>query len=139
MRLAVEFAAPESLEDGRRCFTVTAGDFAGAELAGLVVRGGWDRVRTRPDGVFQLDIRMGLRPASGGLIEAMASGILDIGPDALERIRAGIEVPPTDYYFRTHWHFATDAPPFLWLNRLLAVGVGTRTTTGMSTELFALR
>jgi hypothetical protein len=28
---------------------------------------------------------------------------------------------------------------YLWLNRLLAVGIGRRTATGMVTEIFAIR
>jgi hypothetical protein len=34
--------------------------------------------------------------------------------------------------------FETGADRYRWLNRIVAAGVGTRTVTGMSTEIFAL-
>jgi hypothetical protein len=34
--------------------------------------------------------------------------------------------------------FETGTGKYLWLNRLIGAGVGTRTPTGMSTEVFAL-
>lgn len=73
LRIAVELAAPELLDDGRCLFTVTTGRFEGPDSAGEVLPGGTDRVQTRPGGVFALDIQMRLRPIQGGMIHAEAS------------------------------------------------------------------
>lgn len=142
LRIAVEFGPPEPLGEGppgpRRRFTVATGRFDGPGLAGKVLPGGTDCVRTRPDGVFALDIRMRFRLTQGGVIAAEASGILDMPAAMLARLRAGGDVPASDCYFRTLWRFEADGGAPAWLTRRLAIGVGARTADGMVTELFAL-
>jgi hypothetical protein len=66
-------------------------------------------------------------------------GIFDIAPQVRQRILEGEDVDPSEYYFRTTPVFETGSESYGWLNRLVAVGVGRRTATGMVTDVFAVR
>ncbi|WP_291866173.1 DUF3237 domain-containing protein [Bradyrhizobium sp.] len=142
MRLAAEFDEPQTIENGphgtRRILYMTGGSFDGAKLSGAVMPRGADWVTARPDGVFQLDIRLTLRADDGALIYVSSSGLFDIEPGKLGRLRRGEPMAASEYYFRTTLMFETGALRYGWPNRILAVGIGTRTPTGMSTEVFAL-
>ena len=142
MRLAAEFDEPQTIESGphgtRRILYMTGGSFAGAKLSGSVLPHGADWVTARPDGVFQLDIRLTLRTDDGALVYVSSNGLFDIEAGKLGRLRKGEPIPASEYYFRTTLLFETGAARYSWLNRILAVGIGTRTPTGMSTEVFAL-
>jgi hypothetical protein len=118
---------------------MTGGSFAGTKLSGVVLPRGADWVTARADGVFQLDIRLTLCADDGALIYVSSNGLFDIEAGKLARLRKGDPVPASEYYFRTMLLFETGAARHSWLNRVLAVGIGTRTPTGMSTEVFALR
>ena len=142
MRLAAEFDEPQTIENGphgtRRILYMTGGSFAGARLSGIILPRGADWVTARPDGVFQLDIRLTLRADDGALIYVNSNGLFDIEAGKLGRLRKGEPLAASEYYFRTTLLFETGAARYRWLNRILAVGIGTRTPTGMSTEVFAL-
>jgi hypothetical protein len=143
MQLSAELEAPLVLQDGplgtRRILYAQGGSFRGAGLRGEVLPGGGDWVLDRRDGVAALDIRFVLRTDDGCLIYMSCDGIFDMPPPMRERIRSGEEVAPSEYYFRTSTVFETGAHKYRRLNRLLAVGVGRRTATGMVTDLFEIR
>jgi hypothetical protein len=79
-----------------------------------------------------------LRADDGALIYVNSNGLFDIEAGKLGRLRKGEPLPASEYYFRTTLLFETGAARYRWLNRILAVGIGTRTPTGMSTEVFGL-
>lgn len=143
LRVSADLDAPRVLDDAprgtRRIMQFVGGEFSGPRLKGQVLPGGGDWVLQRRDGVAELDIRLTLRTDDGAMIYASCDGIFDITPEVRERIRKGEDVDPAEYYFRTAPRFETGAENYRWLNRLLAVGVGQRTATGMVTEIFAIR
>lgn len=143
MQLSAELDDPLVVAGGpagvRRILYAQRGEFSGARLRGDLLPGGGDWVLQRHDGIAELDIRFVLRTDDQQLIYVTCDGIFDISPEHRERIRAGGEVDPSDYYFRTAVLFETGAEKYRWLNRLLAVGVGKRTAAGMVTEVFAIR
>jgi hypothetical protein len=143
MQMSAELDDPLVVADGpagtRRILYARQGRFCGARLRGELLPGGGDWVLQRRDGIAELDIRFVLRTTDGQLIYVTCGGIFDISPEIRERIRAGSEVDSSEYYFRTAVRFETAAEDYRWLNRLLAVGVGRRTRTGMATEVFAIR
>lgn len=142
MRLSAVFGEPLLIDNGphgaRRILIMIGGSFVGQRLNGVVLPGGADWVTTRHDGAYQLDIRLTLRADDGGLIYVNSFGLFDIDPSKRDRIRGGESIPSWEYYFRTALQFETGASRYAWLNKTLAVGVGTRTPNGMSTEVFAL-
>ncbi len=89
-------------------FPVIGGSFEGERLRGRVLPGGADWATARPDGTFELDLRVTLETDDGALIHMTFTGIRD---DA-------------NQYFRTLPLFETAAPKYAFLNRLLAVGIG---------------
>ena len=89
-------------------FPVVGGSFEGDRLRGKVLAGGGDWVKARADGTLTLDLRVTLETDDGGLIHMTFTGVRD---DA-------------NNYFRTVPRFETAAPKYVFLNRLLAVGIG---------------
>lgn len=143
LRVSADLDAPRVLDEAPRgtrlIMHFAGGAFSGPRLKGQVLPGGGDWVLLRRDGVAELDIRLTLRTDDGAMIYARCDGIFHSTPEIRERIRNGEDVDPAEYYFRTAPRFETGVQNYLWLNRLLAVGMGRRTATGMVTEIFAIR
>lgn len=143
MQMSADLDEPLVVSDGpvgaRRIVYARRGTFSGARLRGDLLPGGGDWVLQRRDGIAELDIRFVLRTDDEQLVYVTCDGIFDISPENRERIRTGSEVDPSEYYFRTAVTFETGAEKYRWLNRLLAVGVGKRTTAGMVTEVFSIK
>ena len=124
---------------GRRIFYVKSGTFAGPRLKGDVLPGGGDWALERPDGVVQLDVRITLRTDDADLIYVTYRGVFDASQEVLRRLRSGEHVDPAEYYFRTTPVFETSAEQYRWLNRIVAVGVGKRTGTGVEYAIYAIK
>lgn len=123
----------------RRILYVTRGSFSATGFEGELLPGGGDWVLLRRDGVAELDIRFTLRTEDAQLIYVRSGGIFDVSPRVSERIRKGEDVDPSEYYFRTTPVFETGSEKYSRLNRVVAVGVGRRTTTGMVTDIFEVK
>jgi len=112
MRLRLTTSATEELGSTPHgtlsIFPVVGGSFDGERLRGKVLAGGGDWVTARPDGTFELDLRVTLETEDGALIHMTFTGVRN---DA-------------NHYFRTLPRFETAAPKYAFLNRLLAVGIG---------------
>ena len=143
MQVRAELEDPLTLPDAplgtRLILYAKGGSFSGPGLQGEVLPGGGDWVLDRRDGVAQLDIRFTLRSGDGQLIYMSCDGILDMPPQIRQRIRKGEDVDPSEYYFRTSPVFQTGSEKYSRLNRLVAVGVGRRTATGMVTDIFEIK
>jgi len=98
-----------------------------------VLRGGGDWLRTRPDGVSELDVRLTLRTDDGALIYVTYGGLSHRLP-----IRPVGEPPPDGRYIRTLPRFETTDARYAWLNRVLAVGVGRGTASGVAYSVFSI-
>jgi hypothetical protein len=142
MRISAELADPLVLSGvplGTRCVVCGKhGTFSGPDLQGEVLPGGGDWVLLRQDGVMELDIRFTLQTDDKELIYMTCLGIFDMSPGVSQRVRAGDDVDPSEYYFRTSPRFETGSAKYSRLNRLIAVGVGKRTASGMVTDIFAI-
>ncbi len=123
----------------RRIRLISGGRFTGPKLRGEVLPGGGDWLLLRPDGARTLDVRLTLRTEDGHLIYAISRGILDISPENYQRIAAGEEIDPAQYYFRTTPLFEAAAAELDWLNRVVAVSVGRLTKTTVVQTIYAVR
>jgi hypothetical protein len=120
----------------RRVGLVAGGKFEGPKLKGTVLPGGTDWILGRPDGSTTLDVRIILETDDGAAIAMTYRGMRH-GPAAvMERVNAGQFVDPSEYYFRTSVAFETAAPKYDWLNRIIAVGTGSRPPEGPIYEIF---
>jgi hypothetical protein len=143
MRLRADLEEPQAVGEtplgGRRILYVKRGSFASPRLRGEVLPGGGDWVLVRKDGVSQLDVRITLRCDDGSLIFVSYRGIADIPPDLRTRISKGEDISPDRYYFRISPVFETASKKLAWLNRLVAIGVGTRTASGVAYDIFTVK
>jgi len=120
----------------RRVGTIASGVFEGERLSGEVLDGGSDWQNVRADGSVTLDVRLVLRTADDGLIGMTYRGIRHGPPDVIARLEMGEIVDPTHYYFRIAPHFETAAPKFVWLNDIVAIGIGHRLADGPVYNVF---
>ena len=118
---------------------MTGGEFAGPRLGGEVLPGGGDWLFIRPDGTWELDVRITLRTHDGALIYVRFPGLNVVPPAVQERQRRGERVASTEYYFRVTPAFETAAEPYRWLNDLIVVGVGETLADGVRYRVYAIR
>jgi hypothetical protein len=122
----------------RRVRLISGGHFAGPKLQGEVLPGGGDWLLLRPDGARSLDVRLTLRTDDGHLIYAVSRGILTMTPEIYQRIGAGEEIDPAEYYFRTTPLFEAAAAELDWLNRVVAVSHGRMTAKTVVQTVYAV-
>ena len=122
----------------RRIGDLTGGSFTGDRLSGGLLPGGTDWQTLRSDGAVLLDARVVLRTDDEALIAMTYGGLRHGPPDVIARIGRGEETDPASYYFRITASFATSAPRYDWLNRIIAIGVGHRLAGGPIYNLFEI-
>jgi hypothetical protein len=120
----------------RRVGLVAGGTFEGTKLRGIVLPGGADWIINRPDGSTTLDVRLVLRTGDGATIGMTYRGMRHGPPVVMARLNAGEAVDPAEYYFRTSASFETAAAGYDWLNRIIAVGTGSRPPEGPIYDIF---
>ena len=112
----------------RRIINITGGVFSGPRLSGRVLPGGADWQIIRRDGIAELTAQYALQTNDGALIYITNWGLRHGPKDVMERLAAGDEVEPREYYFRATPTFETGAPGYAWLNGIIAVATGERRT-----------
>ena len=100
------------------------GTVKGPKVNGEVLPFGADWILLRPDGMFELDVRVTIRADDGELIYFYYRGVTNASPEIRERIQKGEDVDPSEYYFRTTPIFETGSEKYSWLNKIICVGVG---------------
>jgi hypothetical protein len=139
-----QLVAAEVLEIGavpagrRRIIRVDGGHFDGDRFSGEVLPGGGDWQLVAADGSAAIDARHTLRTHDGALVHMSASGVRHGPPSAIQKLAAGEEVDPAEYYFRMTCRFETGAPAYRWLNHILAVTAGARLPRGVRYDVFEL-
>ena len=121
----------------RRTGMITEGSFHG-ELNGKALPGGGDWLFRRHDGVIHLDVRAILETDHGETIYMTYTGRLKTNPEADARLARGEIVRADEIYFRTSCYFETAAENLLWLNDIVAFGIGHRRPTGPVYEVYQL-
>ena len=136
---------PPTLEMGatpagtRRVFIVAGGTFAGDRLRGEVLpEGGSDLLLVRTDGSSQQDVRLILRTDDGALILMTYRGVRHASAEVSARIARGEAVASSEYYLRTSPFFETSSPAYAWLNTIVSIGIGERTSDGVTYEVFEI-
>lgn len=122
----------------RRTGMIASGVFKGEVMSGKALPGGGDWLIQRPDGVIHLDVRAVLETDKGQTVYMTYTGRLKSSPEAEARRAAGETLGPDDIYFRTQVQFETAAEELLWLNDIVAFGIGHRTPKGPTYDIYAL-
>ena len=120
----------------RRVIDILGGTVEGSRLKGKVLAGGADWQIVRTDGVVHLTARYTIESDSGGLILVNSEGYRHGPPEVMERLARDETVDPALYYFRTFMRFETSDPKAAWLNRILAIGRGSRSSGAVRIEVF---
>ena len=138
MRLQVSGMQPigATPTGNRRIGLVAGGKFAGERLRGTVLPGGADWSIARPDGVTTLDVRLVLQTDDGAAIGMIYRGLRHGPAEIMQRLDRGEPVDPSEYYFRTAIIFETAAAKYDWLNRIFAIGTGSRPPEGPIYQIY---
>ena len=83
----------------RRIVPIVGGRITGA-FEGDILPGGADWQTVRADGSIEIDGRYSARNAAGELLYLNAVGVRSGDPEVLEALLRGVEVDPSEYYFR---------------------------------------
>lgn len=120
----------------RRIIDITGGTFQGPNVRGTLVPGGADWQLIREDGFTNIDARYTLQTEDGHLIYVSNIGIRHASPEVMARLNAGVEVDPSEVYFRAVPTFETAAPELEWLMRSIFVATGERYPNGVIIRFF---
>lgn len=113
----------------RKIVPVTGGRMEG-RINGRILPFGGDWALVRSDGVLELDVRLTVETDDGALIHVTYTGMRHGTAEDLAALARGEPVSPERLYFRIQPRFETAAPDWLWLNRLLCIGMGERLANG---------
>ncbi len=142
MEIKIEAGDPANVGDtprGQRAiYPVTGGSFEGPDLKGKVLDGA-DWLIVRPDGVYDLDVRLTLETDEGDIIYMNYVGYIAASPKIMEDLLAGEDVPADQYYIRTTPRFETSAEQYAWMNSSIFVGVGRMSEGSVSYRIYAIR
>ena len=143
LKARITLGAPQELGEAplgrRRIIPITGGEFSGARLSGRVLAGGADWQIVRRDGVAELEARYTLQTADGALIYVANRGLRHGPRQVLERLAAGEDVPPAEYYMRTTPRFETGDERYAWLNRVVCVASGARHAAAVTLEVYQVQ
>lgn len=141
-KLAIKVDAPVVLArtnlGERRMVAILSGRCEGPKLNADVLPGGTDYQVIRPDGVAVLEARYALRTDDGADIFVTNVAYRHAAPGVLERMMAGEDVPPEQYYFRTSPRFETADPRYAWLERTIFVAEARRTKDAVEVDVYAV-
>ena len=121
----VQVGAPVAVGGGRM-IPIIGGTFEGAQMRGVVLAGGADWQRIRPDGVVELEARYVIETDSGVRIGVTNRGYRHGPKEVLERLARGEAVAPSEYYFRALPTFDVESGPLDWMTRTLFICTGER-------------
>ena len=125
----------------RIIFDVESGFFEGEKLKGTLKPSGGDWLMMHPDGSYTLDVRVCLETDDGALIYMSYKGRWII-PDHLKQkvlsAETCEEVDKDAYYQRNHVMFEVSDERYAWLNNMIAVSQGYRTSVGISYNVMAV-
>lgn len=129
----------------RRVSYIGGGRIEGPLVRGEVLPGGgdWSEGGAAADGSAYtiIDVRSVWKTHDGALIYVTYSGRLTIPKAVLADFRDPAKIdamPPSDYYFRIQPVFETADPRYDWLNGVVAVGYGHRTSGGVIYKVFVI-
>ncbi len=122
----------------RRVIPIAGGRVSGPRFNGRILPGGADWLTISHDGVSLMDARYVLEADDGAIIEIIDQGCRH-GPEAvIQSLLAGEPVAPEAYYMRSAIRLETGAPAYAYVNRMVFVGTGAKTTTGVQVDIYSV-
>ena len=141
--LEVEVGTVRTLGMGRlgqrRIIPIIGGLVSGPRLNGKILPGGADWMTVSHDGVAQMDARYSFETDDGAIIEMIDQGFRHGPEDVMRRMVAGEPVSPGDYYMRSSIRLETGHPDYAFINRMVFVGTGAKTATGVQVNIYSVQ
>jgi hypothetical protein len=107
------------------------GRVEGPHIRGTLLGNAADWQLNRPDGVTVADAIYALRTDDDVVIQIRNRGLRHGPPEVMQRLMAGADVDPSEYYFRTVPEFTAPAGRYDWLNRSIFICAGARYPSGI--------
>jgi hypothetical protein len=123
----------------RRIIPITGGRVSGPRLNGRILPGGADWMTVSHDGVAQMDARYSFETDDGAIIEMIDQGFRHGPEDVMRRLVAGEPVSPGDYYMRSSIRLETGHKDYAFINRMVFVGTGAKTATGVQVNIYSVQ
>ena len=122
----------------RRIIPIIGGQVSGPAFSGEIMNVGADWQTIFASGLAELDTRYAFRTDDGAVIEIRNFGYRHGPADVMQKVAAGADVDPSQYYMRTHARLETGHPDYQWVNNTLFVGVGGRLKSSVMLSLYAV-
>ncbi|PQA86993.1 DUF3237 domain-containing protein [Hyphococcus luteus] len=116
----------ETADGTRRIIPIFSGPVKGPKIQGELLGNAADWQVTRHDGVTVADAIYALKTDDGVVIQIRNRGVRHGPAEVMQRLIAGEEVDPADYYFRTIPEFIAPIGKYDWLNKSVFVCAGAR-------------
>lgn len=122
----------------RRIIPIVGGRVSGPALSGTILPGGADWMTASADGLAILDARYSFETEDGAIIEIVDQGYRH-GPEAvMKSLVFGETVSPEAYYMRSSIRLETGHPAYAYVNRMVFIGTGAKTATGVQIDIYAV-
>ena len=122
----------------RRIIPIIGGQVSGPAFSGEIMNVGADWQTIFASGLAELDTRYAFRTDDGAVIEIRNFGYRHGPANVMQKVAAGEDVDPSQYYMRTHARLETGHPYYQWVNNTLFVGVGGRLKSSVMLSLYAV-
>lgn len=126
----------ETTKGVRRIIPITGGSFAGPQINGTIVPGGYDWQLIRSDGVAEVEARYVLRTDDKALITIVNTGLRHGPAVVMQQMARGEDVEPSLYYFRSIPYFETGEPRYGWLTNSIFLANGIRKPTEVIIQIW---
>lgn len=120
----------------RQVVYIKGGKFEGPKVKGTVLPGGGDWFVRRADQVVEVDVRCVLRTNDNQLIYCGLKGVNEMTSEVAIKAITGQPIDSSRYYFRVTATIETGSEKYAWLNRIVAVGVGDLTPSGVEYNIY---
>lgn len=117
----------KTFDGARRIIPIKAGGYVkGPKISGKLMGNSADWQLSRHDGVTVADAIYAIETDDGALIQIRNTGLRHGPPEVMARLRAGEDVDPSEYYFRTVPQFIAPEGPYDWMNKSIFLCTGAR-------------
>ncbi len=110
----------------RRIIPIVGGIVQGPLLNGEIIKGGADWQYIRPDGTVELEAHYQIRTTDSVIIYITNTGIRAATPEVTAKMASGVQVSPTEYYFRATPKFEAPTGKYYWMNNSIFICKGIR-------------
>jgi len=125
-------------QGNRQIYYFKGGSLKGPNIKGVVIPGGGNWLLIRSDGAAQMDIKATIRTDDGHFIYSYDSGYLYASPEIWQKMMKEEPIDPSEYYLRSVPYYETSSEKYSWMNRIVAVGIGRLTETGVAFKVYKI-